>query len=77
MQRKRENIKSSVPFRSVPTRPVREHSKKIAQKFKKLKNTIMASFLAKIRRQRMRNRENKNYRSVTFLPDGLEKIPKK
>ena len=37
----------------------------------------MASFLAKIRRRMLRNRENKNYRSVTFLPDGLEKIPKK
>ena len=37
----------------------------------------MASFQAKIRRKMLRNRENKNYRSVTFLPDGLEKIPKK
>ena len=37
----------------------------------------MASFLAKIRRRRLRNRENKNYRFVTFLPNGLEKIPKK
>ena len=37
----------------------------------------MASFLAKIRRRRLRNRKNKNYRFVTFLPDGLEKIPKK
>ena len=25
----------------------------------------------------LRKRENKNYISVTFLPDGLEKIPKK
>ena len=37
----------------------------------------MASFLAKIRQKRLRNKENKNYRSVTFIPDGLEKIPKK
>ena len=51
-QRKRENKN----YRSFPTRPVREHSKKIAQKFKKLKNTIMASFQAKIRRKRLRNR---------------------
>ena len=25
----------------------------------------------------MRNRENKNYRFVSFLPDGQKKIPKK
>ena len=72
-QRKRENKN----YRSVPTRPVREHSKKIAKKLKKLKNTIMASFQAKICGNRLRKRANKNYRSVTFLPDGLEKIPKK
>ena len=52
-QRKREN-KNIVPFRSVPTRPVREHSKKIGKKFKKLKNTIMASFQAKICWKRLR-----------------------
>ena len=37
----------------------------------------MASFQAKIGWKRLRMRENKNYISVTFLPDGLEKIPKK
>ena len=37
----------------------------------------MASFQAKIGWKRQRKRENKNYRSVTFLHDGLEKIPKK
>ena len=37
----------------------------------------MASFQAKIGWKRLRKRENKNYRSVTFLPDGLQKIPKK
>ena len=45
--RKRE-IKIIVPFRSVPTRCVIEKSKQIAKKFKKLKNTIMATFQAKI-----------------------------
>ena len=44
--RKRENKKFS--FRSVPTRHEIENSKKIAKKFKKLKNTIIASFQAKI-----------------------------
>ena len=35
------------PVRSVPTRRVIENSEKIAKKFKKLKNTTMASFQAK------------------------------
>ena len=43
-----------------------ENSKKIARKFKKLKNTIMAPFPAKIGWQRMRNRENKNFHSIPF-----------
>ena len=44
--RKRENKNyRSVPFRSVPTRPVIENLKKIAKKFK---NTIIDSFQAKI-----------------------------
>ena len=37
----------------------------------------MASFQAKIVWKRPRKRENKNYRFVSFLPDGLWKIPKK
>ena len=38
--------------------------KKIAKKFKNLKNTIMASFLDKIGSKRPRKRENNNYRYV-------------
>ena len=37
----------------------------------------MASFQAKIYWRRLRKRENKNYRYVTFLPDGLGKITQK
>ena len=44
---------------------------------KKLKNNIMASFQAKIVLKRPTKGENKNYRFVLFLPDGLQKIPKK
>ena len=51
--RKRE-IKVIVPFRSVPTRCVIENSKQIAKKFKKFKNTTVASFQAKIGRKRPR-----------------------
>ena len=37
----------------------------------------MASYKAKIGWRRLRKRENKNYRSVSFLPDMLYEIPKK
>ena len=37
----------------------------------------MSSFEAKTVWTRPRKRENKNYRFVPFLPDGLQKIPKK
>ena len=37
----------------------------------------MASFQAKIGWKRPRKRENKNYRSVPFILDALQKIPKK
>ena len=51
--RKRENKN----YRSVPPRPVREHSKKIA---KKLRSNIMALFQAKIGWKWQRKRQNKN-----------------
>ena len=37
----------------------------------------MASFQAKIGWKMLKNRENKNYRFVSFLPDGQQIIPKK
>ena len=37
----------------------------------------MASFQAKTGGKMLRKRVNKNYHSVSFLPDGEEKIPKK
>ena len=37
----------------------------------------MASFQVKIRGKTLRKRENKNYRSVSFLPDAKQKIQKK
>ena len=58
-------------------RRVIENNQKIGKIFKKLKNTIMSSFQAKIGWKMQRKRENKNYRFVPFLPDCLKKIPKK
>ena len=37
----------------------------------------MGSFQAKIGWKRLRKKEDRNYISVTFLLDWLEKIPKK
>ena len=37
----------------------------------------MASIQAKTGGKRPRRRDNKNYRSITFVPDAKLKIPKK
>ena len=68
-----------VSFRSVPNRRgIVNAKKKIKKKkLKKLKNTIIVSFQAKIVWKRPRKRENKNYRFVSFLAYALCKIPKK
>ena len=65
--RKRE-IKIIVPFLSYQTR--NRKFQKNRKKFKKLKNTIVASLQAKIGWKKPRKRENKNYRFVPFLPDA-------
>ena len=53
MPRKR---KKKLSIHSVPTRSLVENSNKITKNFKKLKNTITTSFLAKIGWKRMRKR---------------------
>ena len=60
----REKIKIIIPFRSYPNR-----NRKFQKIAKKLKKTLIASFQAKIGWKRLRKRENKSYRSVSFLPD--------
>ena len=68
-QRKRENKNCRfVLFRFYPT--LIENSKKIAKKFKKLKNSVMYSFQAKIGLIKRRRGENKNHSSVPFRPDA-------
>ena len=47
-----------------------ENSKEIAKILKILKKIIMASFQTKIGWKMLRKRENKNYRSVSFVPDA-------
>ena len=64
--RKCENKKKS--FRLVLTRLGIENSKKIAKKFKKLNNKIMAYFQTKIGWEWPKKRENKNNHSNEFLP---------
>ena len=66
-------------YRSVSFQPdaKQEIPKKQQKKFKKLKNTIMASFQVKTGWKWSRKREYKNYRSVSFQPDPKQKIKKK
>ena len=73
--REKEKIKIVVPFHSNPA--LNKKFKKFAKKFKKLKNTLIDSFLAKISWKMNRWRENKNYRSVPFLPGTKQKFKKK
>ena len=61
--------KQKLSFCFAPTRRVIENSKKIEQKFRKFKNIVVTSFEAVIGWNRPRNRENKNYDSVSFQPD--------
>ena len=70
MENARKERIQKVSFCFVPTRREIENSKKKIKKFEKLKNTIMASFQAKIGWKRMRKRENQNYHYVSFLPDA-------
>ena len=62
-------MKKNKLFLCVSTRLGIENFKKIAEKFKKLENTIIASFQAKIGWERQRTRENKKNRSDVFVPD--------
>ena len=69
MEKAKKERKQELSFRFVLTRRVIENSKKIAKKFKKLKNSFTASFQAKIGWKRLRKRENKTYRFVSSLPE--------
>ena len=77
MEKAEKERKQKLSLRFVLTRTVVENSKKIAKKFKKFKNSTLASFQAKIGWKRLRKRENKNYRSVSFLLDADRKFQKK
>ena len=68
---KKRETKIIVPFYYVPPPMCNRKFHKNSNKFKKIKETWdNASFQAKMGGERMRNRENKNYRFVSFLPDG-------
>ena len=70
MEKTSKERKQKLKFNFVPAQREIENSKKIAKKLKKLKNTIMASFQAKIDLKRPIKRKNKNCLSIPFLPDG-------
>ena len=66
-EKERNKNYHSVPFCSYP---ICNRKFQIAKKFKKLENTVVASFQVKIGRKRLRKGENKNYPSVPFLPEA-------
>ena len=70
LEKEEKGRKQKLSFRFVPTRWAIENSKKIAKLFKKFKNTITASFQDKTAWKRLKKRENKNYRFVSFLHDA-------
>ena len=65
----------------MPTRPIIENSKKIAKKFKKLENTIIVSFQAKIGRERLRKNQKKKKsffcNPTRLVIENFKKIVKK
>ena len=67
MEKAKKEGKQKLSFRFVHTRRVIENSKKIAKKFRKLKNTIVASFQAKIGWKSMRKIEIKIFVSFRFV----------
>ena len=77
--RKRPRRRKNKYYRTILFLPEAKQKikKKIAKKFKGLKNTIMASFQAKIGQKMPTNREYKNYHSVSFQPDVKKEIKKK
>ena len=58
------------------TRPVIENSKKMAKKFKKLENTIKASFQAKIGWEMPRKRKKKKIVPASSYPTRNRKLQK-
>ena len=81
MEKAETERKEKLSPRFGPSRRGRENSKKIAKKLKKLKNTITASFQAKICWKRLRKREKKKL-SLCFVPsqrarENSKKIAKK
>ena len=70
MEKAEKERKQKLSLRFVLTRTVIKNLKKIEKKFKKLKNTFMAEFQAKIGWKRLRKEKNKKYRFVSSLPDA-------
>ena len=70
IEKAKKERKQKLSLRFVLTRTIIENSKKIAKKFKKLKNTFKASFQVNIDWKRPRKKENKKYRFVSSLLDA-------
>ena len=76
MEKAEKDRKQKVSLRFVLTRTVIENYKKVAKKFKKLKNSFISSFQAKIGWKRLRKRENKTIASFRTYTNRNRKFQK-
>ena len=70
LEKAEKKRKYKLAFRFVPTQRVIENSKQIVKRFKKLQNTIMVSFQAKMGREWPRNSEKKNIVLISSCQKG-------
>ena len=76
MEKDEKEREQKLSLRFVLTRRVIENSKKVAKKFKKLKNSFLSSFQAKIGWKMLRKRENKTIASFRTYPNRNRKFQK-
>ena len=77
VRKARERKKKKLSFRSIPTQPAIENSKKIAKKLKKSKYIVMASFQAKQVRKGREIQEIKIIVPISYYPARYRKFQKK
>ena len=76
MEKDEKEREQKLSLRFVLTRRVIENSKKVAKKFKKLRNSFLSSFQAKIGWKMLRKRENKTIASFRTYPNRNRKFQK-
>ena len=76
-ERPRQSENENYCFDHFQPDPQQRIPKKIAKKFKKLQNTIIAYFPANAGQEKPRKSENKNYHSIISYPTPDRELKKK